>query len=189
MMPGWNSLTSVSRIQWWMEIAGFVFLGLCVVSEVIAFFYGNRKDALSEQATTEQIESIKAAQRQRRLSDEQKRTLIAALSPYQGQKISVVRIMGDTEAEPPANDFVDVLVAAGWVFDGKPGVVQAAYDRDPIGIEPTLNQVEAKAGRIPPALPVLVDTLLQLNLIRERKGFANLNVPIGRIELRVGRRP
>jgi hypothetical protein len=189
MTFGWNSLESVSTIHRGLEIAGFVFLGLLLVSEVLAFVYGNRKDVLSEQVTTGQIETIRASQRPRRLSDKQKQALIAALLPYKGEKVSVARIMGDGEAEPLANDFVDVFVRSGWSFRGKPEVVQSVYDKDPIGIEVTLNQGETQAGRILPGASALITSLAELGIIKGKDGFVNPETPSDLVEVRVGKRP
>ena len=189
MTFGWNSLESVSAIHKWMEIAGFVFLGLLLTSEVIAFVYGNRKDVLSEHETRKQLESVKAAQQQRRLSVEQKHILISALSPFRGQKVSVARIMGDVEAEPLADDFVEVLVKAGWDFGGKPGTDQSAYDKDPVGIEVTLNQAEVEAGRLPPAAKALIVSLAKLSIINGDNAFVNPGIPADSIEIRVGKKP
>ena len=189
MTFGWDSLESITAIHRWTEVAGFVFLGLLLVSEVISFVYGNQKDVLTEQATNRQLENVKASQQERRLSTEQKNTLIGVLSPYRGQKVSLSRIMGDVEAEPFANDFLDVLVNAGWMFDGKPEVSQSVYGRDPIGIEVTLNQGESEAGRMLPAANALITTLATLKLIDGNNAFMNPEVPTDGIQVRIGKRP
>jgi hypothetical protein len=124
-LPGWSSLDSVIRIHDILEISGFVLLGILAVVEGFQFVYGHRKDTLTAQiqqaeakVAENQIEALQARQAGRTLSDQQKQSLIAALSPHRGQKVSVARIMGDGEAEPFANNFLDVFVASGWVFNG-----------------------------------------------------------------------
>jgi hypothetical protein len=46
MLPGWNSIESVTRWHRGFEIAGFIALGLLLLFEVLTYVYGNRKDAL-----------------------------------------------------------------------------------------------------------------------------------------------
>jgi hypothetical protein len=194
MLPGWNSIDSVRRIHDAAEIIGIALFGLVVLAELCQFFYGGGDGYLTEfdeQATKKQLESVKAAQQQRSLSKDQKQILVGVLSPYRGQKVSVARIMGDGEAEPLANDFVDVFVASGWVFNGKPEVVQGVYSKDPIGIEVTLNQTEATVGVVDLVLPaagVLVTKLAELGIIDGKKAFVNPDIPVDLIEVRVGKR-
>lgn len=54
-LPGWNSLGAVTRYHSWAEIIGIVVLALLVISEVVAYRYGQRKDQLTaEQQNTTQ---------------------------------------------------------------------------------------------------------------------------------------
>src|ERR1700730_263389 len=162
-LPGWDSLDTASHIHDAAEIAGIVFLALLVVAEVCRFSYSVR------------IKELETAALRRALTPEQRDTLIGGLSPFRGQKIAVVCVLGDGEAKRFAEDFVAVFLNAGWDFrappGAKPGVDQAAYDRDPIGIEPTINQSEAEAGTIPAGFVALAKTLYELHLIKERKVF------------------
>jgi hypothetical protein len=41
-----------------------------------------------------------------------------------------------------------VFDSAGWDHDGEAGVYTQQWDRDPIGIEVTLNESDARAERI-----------------------------------------
>ena len=61
----------------------------------------------------------------RRLSTEQKQSLIAALSPFPGQKISLVCLMNDTEGMQLSEDFSEVFKAAHWDYGG--GCNQVVY--------------------------------------------------------------
>jgi len=45
-LPGWNSIETVSRLAKIFTIAGFISLFLLGAFEVLAYVYGNRKDAL-----------------------------------------------------------------------------------------------------------------------------------------------
>jgi hypothetical protein len=48
-LPGWDSLSTVTRFHNWAEMAGIVILAFLVVAEVAAYKYGHRKDDLTEQ--------------------------------------------------------------------------------------------------------------------------------------------
>lgn len=189
MSFGWDSLESVSAIHGWLQVASFALLGILLISAVLSFVYGNRKDVLSRQATKSQIEHAERSERPRRLSDDEKQRLVAALLPYAGQKVLVSRIKGDTEAEPLANGFVDVFVAAKWVFDGKPDVLQSVYAKEPIGIEVAVNRADAWAHQPPRATYSLVFTLFKLGLISREISHMDPKTPSGMIEVRVGKRP
>ena len=125
----------------------------------------------------------------RRLSDQQKEMLIAALKPFHGQRVDVVCILGDTEGKQFAQDFDTVFRQAGWNDGGGSGISQAVITPDPKGIEVTLNQGEVSAGRIPKSAEVLVDTLAAAGLLNAKNAFVNAEAPADRITFRVGRKP
>ena len=51
-LPGWDSLSAVTRYHGWAEIAGIIFLALLVIAEVTAYRYGHRKDDLTDRQQT-----------------------------------------------------------------------------------------------------------------------------------------
>lgn len=51
-LPGWDSLSTVTRYHNWAEMAGIVAVAVLVVAEVVSYQYGQRKDALTEQQQT-----------------------------------------------------------------------------------------------------------------------------------------
>jgi hypothetical protein len=51
-LPGWGSLPAVTRFHNWAELAGIAFLGLLVITELVAYRYGQRKDELTAQEQT-----------------------------------------------------------------------------------------------------------------------------------------
>jgi cell division protein FtsL len=51
-LPGWDSLPAVTRFHNWAEMAGIIVVALLVVTEVVAYKYGHRKDDLTEQQQT-----------------------------------------------------------------------------------------------------------------------------------------
>jgi len=48
-LPGWDSLSAVTRYHNWAELAGIVVVALLVVTEIVAYKYGHRKDDMTEQ--------------------------------------------------------------------------------------------------------------------------------------------
>ena len=125
----------------------------------------------------------------RSLLPEQKLRLIEALKPFAGQKVTVAAVMGSDDGLAFANDFMEVFRAAQWDIDpGSP--TQAMYgNKTPVGLEPTMNQGEAEANRVPNSFVKLIETLAALNLAPPRAAFVNPEVEIGRIEMRIGVRP
>lgn len=121
----------------------------------------------------------------RSLTPEQKQALIAALSPFAGQKVAVATALGSDDGLSFANDFIEVFHAAHWVIDPQ-SPSQAIYDKIPIGLEPTINQEEAEAQRITPGYVTLLLTLVRLELMPSQTAFMNPKVPKGLIEMRIG---
>jgi len=217
ILPGWDSLESTTRWYWGLQVAGFVFIFLLALSEILAFIYSGRADTLrgiAESATAEkrqremdeaqafhaaEVEELKkkaeeagreagVSQRQqtdRQLSPAQGNALMQSLSPFRGQKITVVCILNDLEGYRFAEAFKAVFVASGWKCEG---VNQVAYTGGyPVGVEATFNQAEAQAGRIPRAADRLLKALITLGLCGQEI-FVHPAVPAGQIELRVGRK-
>jgi hypothetical protein len=218
ILPGWDSLESTANWYWGFHIAGLVFIFLLALSETLAFIYSGRADTLrgiADSARAEkqqreideakafhaaQVEELKKRagqverrigtfQRQatdRQLSPAQGNALIQALSQFGGQKITVVCIANDPEGCRFAEAFKSVFVASGWHCEG---VKQVAYSGGhPVGIEATVNQAEAQAGRIPRAADRLLRALIILGLSGQEI-FVHPAVPAGQIEFRVGRPP
>ena len=132
-----------------------------------------------EQANTSVTEPQKGLTA-RVLTPEQQRTLIAALSPFAGQKVRVDTVMGSEDRLALAKGFVEIFRAAKWDVDPI-SPMQVAYKKPPVGLEPTINQ----AGSVPSAFPALVDTLAALGL-GTNTGFADKKIPVGIIDLRIG---
>jgi hypothetical protein len=218
ILPGWDSLESTAHWYWGFHVAALVFVFLLALSEVLAFIYSGRADtlrAMADSARAEkqqkeideakafhaaQVEELKketertgrklgAFQRQatdRQLSPAQGNALIQALSAFPGQKITVVCIANEPEGCRFAEAFKSVFVASGWNCEG---VNQVAYTGgQPVGIEATVNQAEAQAGRIPRAADRLLRALIVLGLSGQEI-FVHPAVPAGQIEFRVGRPP
>jgi hypothetical protein len=118
------------------------------------------------------------AMRTKILTPEQQQTLIAALSPFVGQKVRVDTVVGSDDGL--ANDFVEVFRAAKWHVDaGSPSQVVPA--KSLFGLQPTINRISP----VPPGFSVLVDTLAALGL-GPKTGFADEQTPVGTIALKIG---
>ena len=133
------------------------------------------------------IEELKKQQALRRLSYDEKRTLIAALRPFRGQKISIAAIYGDDDAKNYAEDLVQALDAAGWALD-KTGITFQRWNRTPVGVEVTLNEADARAGRVSAGTGALINVVRQMGLVDGNSVFMNPDVPAGEVQLRVGHR-
>src|SRR6267154_6660624 len=160
-----------------------VVLALLVVAEGMALVYDDRKYALigaaelditasreQEQREIEERDHNEIAELQRRLEETQRQqasrrltmtdqqTLVGALSPFPGQQIDITSILGDTEGQQFANEFVSVAQQAGWNATGVnqvPGV-EVFYREPPPDNVP------------PPALAALVDALMGLHILPAR---------------------
>jgi hypothetical protein len=134
------------------------------------------------------IADLKQQQAKRRLSYEEKRSLIAALAPYRGQAISVAASYGDEDAKAYAEDLLQVLDAAGWNLGRAPKVSLERFARTPIGVEVTLNEADARAGRLSAATGALINAVRRLGLVDGNAIFMTTDVPSGGVQLRVGHR-
>lgn len=122
----------------------------------------------------------------RRLSDHEKETLVFALSPFSGQRITFKSVLGDAEGRRFIEDFIATFRRAHWSFDDKADVSQAVFDGQPVGVQVTVNAHDAQAGRVPPSAAEFVRALDKLGVTAGHTLFASPQVPSGAIELVVG---
>jgi len=134
------------------------------------------------------VAELQKLQAQKRLSEDQRRFLIEALRPFPGQKIAVASILGDDESKVFAQDLVSALEAAGWDHGGDAGVFAQQFPRDPIGVEVTLNEEDARGGKIPAALGALINATRQLGLVYDNTIYMGSDVPSGQALLKVGKK-
>jgi cell division protein FtsL len=175
--PGWGSLSAVSRIHNWAEIAGIVFLALLVVAETITWKYGNRKDSLTEQQQTAEkqqhdeemarlhLETAQAQERAaqaqlelekykapRALTTEQQRGIENALKPFAGQEYALSVAPG----EEPASFLClldGILTRAGWKQHAVIGSVTVGTDCGTAALN-SLTGIDAR--RSPNASPASI---------------------------------
>jgi hypothetical protein len=210
MLPGWNSLEAVGSIGHSLHMAAMVVLALLVVAEGLALVYDDRKYALigaaereimithdqEELAVTERHHNeivalqrdLEEAQRQQaslRLTTIGQQALLDAVSPFPGQQIEIVSILGDLEGQQFANDVASVAQQAGW---NATRINEAALATNPSGIEVLYR--EPPVGEVPPpALAALVDVLMDLRILPARSVTICEEVASEVIRLVVGTRP
>jgi hypothetical protein len=212
LLPGWNSLDSASWAAHWLHITAIVVLGLLFLAEGLALVYDSRKDALvaaaestaanqrrqeQEQAderhraelaeVQRQLEQTRRQQAHRRLTSDQQKSLVAALSAFPGQKIQIGCILGDTEGQQLASDFVAVFRAAKWDDGGGSGFSQSVYTMNPVGVEVAVK--EATSDKVPAPLATLVVALVNFGLIPGRNIDIDPALPADAIKLTIGMKP
>jgi len=96
------------------------------------------------------------------MTDQQ--TLVGAFSPFPVQQLDITSILGDTEGQQFANEFVSVAQQAGW---NATGVNQAPFTTNPIGVE-VFYREPPPDNVPPPALAALVDALMGLHILPAR---------------------
>jgi hypothetical protein len=139
-LPGWDSLSAVSRYSSWAEIAGIIIVGALVVAEVVSYKYGHRKDDLIEQqqnATNQRHDEdmarvqhdtaqaneraaklenenlkLQAAIEPRRLTPEQQSDIAKELAPFEGKTITLSSYALDAESAVLAGQIRDALTLA-----------------------------------------------------------------------------
>ena len=124
-------------------------------------------------------------QAQRRLSIDEKYALIDALRPFAGQRVSITAIAGDEDGKVYAADFAEVFEAAGWEH---PAIAFRRWDRDPVGIEITLNEADGRAGRVNVAVGALINIARKLSLTDGNTIYMTGDVPAGQVELKIGKK-
>jgi hypothetical protein len=138
--------------------------------------------------TESQLAELQRKQVQKRLSADEKKLLIESLKPFAGQKIAIASRVGDEDGKALAEDFIAVLDAAGWTHGGNAGVSFRRWDRDPVGVEITLNEADARAGRISNGIGALINTVRKLGLTYDNTIYMNREVPAGLALLKIGRK-
>lgn len=122
---------------------------------------------------------------QRRLTANEKDLLIETLRPFAGQKVSIAGIDGNDDDKVYVTDFVEVFEAAGWEH---PDVTYRRWDRDPIGVEITLNETDGRAGRVNVAIGALINVVRKLGLTDGNTIYMNGDIPMGQVEIKIGKK-
>src|SRR5882757_2401764 len=138
--------------------------------------------------TENKLAELEKLQSQKRLSEDQRRFLIEALRPFAGQKVAIASILGDDDSKTLARDLVSVFDAAGWDHDGDAGMFTQQFPRDPIGVEVTLNENDARSGNIAAGIGALINATRQLGLVYDNTIYMGNEVPAGQALLKVGKK-
>lgn len=134
---------------------------------------------------------LEKQQTPRRLTPEQKQTLIATLSPHAGQKIIFVTILGDNEAKRFMEDFIEVIDAAKWDHSGDNGILYMNFGNanDPVGVIVVLNDQSRVMKRGPAAVLPLTEALAAFGLAKAHDVTPTNDIKLGEIGLVIGRKP
>lgn len=62
------------------------------------------------------------------------------------------------------------------------------WDRDPIGVEITLNESDGRAGRINVAIGALINAVRKLGLTDSNTVYMNGEIPQGQAEIKIGKK-
>lgn len=122
---------------------------------------------------------------QRRLTANERDLLIETLRPFAGQKVSIAAIDGSDDDKVYATDFVEVFEAAGWEH---PAVTYRRWDRDPIGVEITLNEADGRAGRVNVGVGALINVVRKLGLTDGNTIYMNSDIPTGEVQIKIGKK-
>jgi hypothetical protein len=128
---------------------------------------------------------LAALQARRRLSIDEKYAMIDALRPFAGQKVMIAAIDGDDDGRAYAQDFVEVFDAAGW--EHAP-VIYRHFERDPVGVEITLNETDGRAGRINTGVGALINIARRLSLTDGNTIYMTTEVPSGQVQIKIGKK-
>jgi hypothetical protein len=134
------------------------------------------------------VAALEKTQHEKRLSPEQRRFMVEALRPYAGQKVSIASIRGDNDGLILAQDFVAVFEAAGWDHHGEAGVTTQEWPRDPIGVEITLNEDDARRDHIADGVVALINTVRKLGLVYDGTIYMDNEVPAGQALVKIGKK-
>lgn len=196
--PGWGSADTAS---WWS--AFYFWFGLtalfCVgLSAVLSHRYSLRKDELIFQATNQRVLAYRgqqnayqlqlAAAQKRHLTELQRRTLVAALAEFSGQSVRFRSVEGDAESQSYLGEFVSVIASANWSFDVNNDVQIGTMVPPPKGVQVTMNETEAREGRVPDAVKAFVAALHMLGITQDNTIYLSAEVPAGTIDVDVGAR-
>jgi hypothetical protein len=135
--------------------------------------------------TSEQVARLQERS-PRGLTESQKKAIIGLLSPFRGQRFSVVCIAGDTEGRNIGEEIIGVLRASGWDFP-ESGVGEANYNKEPVGLSLMVNAGQIMTPSVLRPVAMLVKALADAGLMQRNGALADPNIPRDRIEVRIGR--
>ncbi|MDZ4341430.1 MAG: hypothetical protein U1E51_03220 [Candidatus Binatia bacterium] len=124
----------------------------------------------------------------RRLSESDKKALIAALKPFAGQKCLISYSLGSAESDTYSDDFVKVVDAAGWDHNGLNGIFGSVRSAVVTGVQIAVHPDSDRGGGIvTPGILALIKSARKLGLTEgPHEFYTDPGIPAGVVEIRVG---
>ena len=197
MLPGWDSLESVTRWHRFFEVAGIVSLAVLVAMEIGAYFYGHRQETLAATEADRRVDAVRSQIVPRVLPENVAHQLAAKLRAAGTHSVRLSYPGNDPDAKSYTEQFRQVFRSAGWRVENVHNVLQ--YDEDPVGLILGFSAPSAVANPedssrtlvreedVPPSLRILQAALKDAGLAVDVRYTAGL--PAGVVELRVGHKP
>jgi len=150
-LPGWDSLSAVTRYHSWAEIGGIVFLALLVAAEVLGYMYGHRRDdlaAVQQQRHEEEVARLRLdTETARRETAKANETAAKANEHAAELKLALDREIAARQARTITGDQHDALVAALRSVEKCPVFVLAKrFDEEAEGYAVKISAVLKDAG-------------------------------------------
>ena len=138
----------------------------------------------------EKVTKLEKQGAQRHLTEANKTALVAALTPFAGQRVQIVSVQGDTDGEIYVQDFLPVLRAAGWVFNEGTDVSTAVFKpTSPVDIEVVTNPDDYRPGHYLAAANSLATILHELGIMQRQVVLIAPDTAVGVITIRIGIKP
>jgi hypothetical protein len=135
---------------------------------------------------------INTAPAARHLKEGDKSALIESLSQFNGQKVKIVSVFGDSEGDRYKGEFLEVLQKAKWSFTDH-DVLSVMMRPVPEGVQVTVNPDDAKSDGndtiVLHSAAVLSKMLHNLGITSANSIFTNPGVPKDTISLVIGTKP
>ncbi|HZC98389.1 MAG TPA: hypothetical protein VE267_20120, partial [Bradyrhizobium sp.] len=127
---------------------------------------------------------VEAKQADRKLTDAQRATILEAIEPYPGQRVTLVVPLGDADAYRYAKQFEHIFKEAKWEITGG-GIAQDVYTEPvPHGIFTAISKALGDVHKAPIGAGTFMKALIELGLTKE--GFSAPDVPDDNLFMRVG---
>jgi hypothetical protein len=147
-------------------------------------------DLISARAQIDTLRrQIERQQTPRHLTPEQRAAIVDAISPFQGQKITLACSISSWDCTSFARDFQSAFKQAEWDTSDKI-TIGIAIGYDDAGIEVAVNpQTVTDPNKVPPSVRVLMETLFSLRLVPKLIIDRSSDVETGTIRFTIGRIP
>jgi outer membrane murein-binding lipoprotein Lpp len=150
-LPGWDSLSAVTRYHSWAEVAGIVSLALLVAAEALGYMYGHRKDdleAMQQQRHEEEVARLRLDTETARSETAKANEAAAKANERAAElKLALDREIAARQARTITEDQHDTLVAALRSVEKCPVfVLPKRFDEEAEGFAAKIYEVLRDAG-------------------------------------------